>query len=145
LPRLSRVVSEEGDGVGIFKQMKDMKATAAAPGMIDQANLLSEQSSQLATTRHAAGQQATAQAREAAAAPAEGPDFEPIAGVSLDLYAEISKALAAYNDNQSQAADVAASKGVAASDWSVAVDGWNARMLSNPSVGQRFNVLYTAA
>ena len=75
----------------------------------------------------------------------QGPDFEPIAGVSLDLYVEISKALAAYNYNLSKAADVAASKGVAASDWSIAVEGWNARMLSNPSVGQRFNVLYTAA
>jgi hypothetical protein len=134
LPRLSRVASEEGDGMGIFKQMKDMKATvAAAPGMMDQANQLAEQSGQ------------APRAREAAAAPVEGPDFEPIAGVSLDLYVEISKALAAYDYNQSKAADVAASKGVAASDWSDAVDGWNARMLSNPSVGQRFNVLYTAA
>ena len=93
--------------MGIFKQMKDMKATAAAaPDIIDQANQLAEQSSQLA-----------------AAAPAEGPDFEPIAGVSLDLYVEISKALAAYNYNLSKAAGVAASKGVAASDWSVAVEG----------------------
>jgi hypothetical protein len=132
--------------MGIFKQMKDMKATvAAAPGMIDQANQLAEQSGQLAATQHAAARQAGAQAREAAAAPVEGPDFEPIAGVSLDLYVEIAKALAASDDNQSKAADVAASKGVAASDWSDAVDGWNARLLSNPSVGQRFNVLYTAA
>jgi hypothetical protein len=137
--------------MGIFKQMKEMKATvAAAPGMIDQANELAEQSGQLVATQQAGVQQAAtrqpaAPARQAAAGPAEGPDFEPIAGVTLDLYAEISKALVALNHNQSEAVDVAASKGVAASDWSTAVDGWNARMRSNPTVGQRFNVLYTAA
>jgi hypothetical protein len=127
--------------MGIFKQMKDMKATvSAAPGMIDQANQLAEQSRQLAAT-----QQGETQARQAAAAPAEGPDFEPIAGVSLELYVQISKGLAAYNYDQSKAANVAASKGVLESDWTAAVDGWNARMRSNSSVGQRFNSLYTAA
>ena len=75
----------------------------------------------------------------------QGPDFEPIAGVTLELYVAISKALAAYNYDLSKAADVAASKGVTESDWTAAVDGWNARMRSNPSVGQRFNLLYTAA
>ena len=120
--------------MGIFKQMKDMKATV--PDMIDQAN----QGRQLAATR-----QATAAAQPVAAQPAEGPDFEPIAGVSLELYAAISKSLAALNDDQPKAADVAASNGVAASDWTAAVDGWNARLRSNPSVGQRFNLLYTAA
>jgi hypothetical protein len=131
--------------MGIFKQMKDMKATvAAAPGMIDQANQLAEQSRQLAASQQAAAQQAAVQARQAAAS-AEGPDFEPIAGVSLELYVEISKGLAAVNDDQSKAADVAASKGVTESDWTTAVDGWNTRMRSNPSVGQRFNSLYTAA
>ncbi len=108
--------------MGIFKQMKDMKATvAAAPDMIDQANQLAEQSR------------------------AAGPDFEPIAGVSLELYVEISKRLAAFNYDLSKAADVAASKGVTQSEWTAAVDGWNARLRSNPSVGQRFNLLYTAA
>ncbi len=132
--------------MGIFKQMKDMKATvAAAPGMIDQANQLAEQSSQLAAAQGAAAQQATSEAPRAAAAPAVGPDFEPIAGVSLELYVEISKGLAAYNYDQSKAADVAASKGVDGSDWTAAVDGWNARLRANSTVGQRFNALYAAA
>jgi hypothetical protein len=132
--------------MGIFKQMKDMKATvAAAPGMIDQANQLAEQSRQLAATQQPAAPQAAAQDPQAASAPAEGPDFEPIAGVSLELYVEISKGLAAYNYDQSKAADVAATKGVTESDWTAAVDGWNARMRANSSVGQRFNALYTTA
>jgi hypothetical protein len=132
--------------MGIFKQMKDMKATvSAAPGMIDQANQLAEQSRQLAATQQAVTQQGETQAQRAAAAPAEGPDFEPIAGVSLELYVQISKGLAAYNYDQSKAADVAASKGFLECDWTAAVDGWNARMRSNPTVGQRFNSLYRAA
>jgi hypothetical protein len=132
--------------MGIFKEVKDLKATAAAaPGLGDQANQLAEQSRQLAATPHAAAEQAAAPARQAAPAPAQGPDFEPIAGVSLELYVEISKGLAAYNYDQSKAPDVAASKGVARSDWTAAVDGWNARMRANSSVGQRFNALYTAA
>jgi hypothetical protein len=132
--------------MGIFKQMKDMKATvAAAPGLIDQANQLAEQSKQLAATQQVSAQQAATQAQQVAAVPVQGSDFEPIAGVSLELYVEISKGLAAYNYDQSKAADVAASKGVVESDWTAAVDGWNSRMRSNPSVGQRFNSLYTAA
>jgi hypothetical protein len=127
--------------MGIFKQMKDMKATVAAtPSIIDQANRLAEQSRQPAAT-----QQAAAQPQQTAAAAAEGPDFEPIAGVSLELYVEISKGLAAFNYDQSKATDVAASKGVLEPDWTAAVDGWNARLRSNSSVGRRFNSLYTAA
>ena len=63
----------------------------------------------------------------------------------MELYVAISKGLAAYNFDVSKAVDVAASKGVTESDWTAAVDGWNARMRSNPTVGQRFNLLYTAA
>jgi hypothetical protein len=130
--------------MGIFKQMKDMKATvSAAPDVIDQADELAEQSPQVAATQQGTAQPATAQADPSSAA--EGPDFEPIAGVTLELYVAISKGLAAHNYDLTKAADVAASKGVDESAWTAAVDGWNARMRSNPSVGQRFNLLYTAA
>src|ERR1700722_6611489 len=129
--------------MGIFKQMKEMKSTAtAAPGLIDQASQLAEQTRQLAATRQGAAQQAPAQPQKPAAARAEGPDFEPIAGVSLELYVEISKGLAAYNYDQSKAADVAASKGVSGSDWTTAVDGGKARLRGNPGGGQRFHALY---
>ena len=70
-------------------------------------------------------------------------DFEPIAGVSLELYAEISKSLATVNYDQSQGPALAAAKGVSPENWQAAVDGWNARMKTNPAVGQRFNALYT--
>jgi hypothetical protein len=70
-------------------------------------------------------------------------DFAPIAGVSLDLYAEISKGLAAYDYDQSRAPEIAASKGIAAVSWDQATNGWNDRIRANPSVAQRFDALYT--
>ena len=76
-------------------------------------------------------------------ATATGPDFEPIAGVSLELYAEISKGLAAFNYDQTKAPEIAAEKGIAGPDWQTAMDGWNARMTANKAVAQRFNALYT--
>ena len=41
--------------------------------------------------------------------PAAGdPDFEPVAGVSLELYTEIAKGLAAYNYDQTKGPELAA-------------------------------------
>ena len=129
--------------MGLFKQMKDMKATVeAAPGMVSQAQQLGAQAQQMATAQQAAAQQAMAQ-QTAVAPEASGPGLEPIAGVSLELYADISRGLAAYGYDQSKAVEVAASKGVAPGDWQQAMDGWNARMRSDPSVARRFNALYT--
>lgn len=126
--------------MGLFKQMKDMKETlAAAPDMVDQAQQMAANAQQMQVQQQAAA--IAAASGEAAAA--VGPDFEPIAGVSLELYAEISKGLAAVNYDQSQAAGIAATKGVSGENWQAAMDGWNARMQTNPSVGKRFNAFYT--
>lgn len=128
--------------MGFLKQMKDLNQTVkAAPGMVDQAMQLKAQAEQMAAAQQAATQQA-AVAASAPAAPASGADLEPIAGVSLELYAEISRGLADYGYDQSKAVEIAASKGVSPSDWQAAMDGWNARM-GNPAVAQRFNALYT--
>ena len=74
-----------------------------------------------------------------------GPDFEPIAGVSLELFAEVSKGLAAYGYDQSKAVEIAASKGVSAENWQQALDGWNVRVKANPAVAQRFSAAYQAS
>ena len=67
----------------------------------------------------------------------------PIAGVSLELYAEISRGLADYNYDPAMGPTVAQSKGVSADAWQAALDGWNARMHQDPAVARRFNLLYT--
>lgn len=131
--------------MGLFKQMKDMKnVVRAAPDMVAQAQQMGAQAQEMALAQQAAAQQAAVAAQAGAQAQFEagGPDFEPIAGVSLELYAEISRELANRGNDPSQAVQVAATKGVDAASWQQAVDGWNGRMQTNPAVGQQFNKLY---
>jgi hypothetical protein len=139
--------------MGMMKRMKDMRDMVnAAPGMVAQAQDMAAQAQQMAAAQQAAAQaqMAAAQAQtgggfaQPGAAPT-GPDFEPIAGVSLEQFAAISKGVAAYNYDQSKLVEVAASKGVDALSWEDASRGWNDRIKANPAVAQRFNVLYRAA
>ena len=69
-------------------------------------------------------------------------DFDPIAGVSIELYAEISKGLAAYDYDIAKGPEVAAANGVSAESWEEAMSGWNDRIKANRAVAQRFNALY---
>jgi hypothetical protein len=133
--------------VGLFKQMKDMKKTVeAAPGMISQAQQLGAQAQEMAAAQQAAAQAQMAQAQAAQAQAMEagkaGADMEPIAGVSLEQFATISKGLAAHGYDQSKAVEVAASHGVSAENWQQAMDGWNDRIKGNPAIAQQFNKLY---
>ena len=130
--------------MGLFKQMKDMKnMVAEAPAALDQANQLAANAQVMAAQQQAAATDAAARQQAAVTAAAVGPDFDPINGVSIELYAEISRDLATVNYDQAQAPALANAKGVISSDWEAAVAGWNARMQTNPAVGQRFNALYT--
>jgi hypothetical protein len=146
---VTRKREEEEIDMGLFKQMKDAKkAIEAAPDIVSQAMQTAGQAQQLAAAQQAAAQQAMAQqamAQQMATAQpsaAAGPGYEPIAGVSLELFAQICKGLAAYGYDQSKGAAVAATKGVAPDAWQQALDGWNERIRSNPAMAQRFNVLY---
>ena len=142
--------------MGMMKRMKDAReAMAAAPGIMQQAQEMRQQAEMMGAQAQqmAAAQQAAAQARVAGAqgqfaqpgAAPTGPDFEPIAGVSLELFAAISKGVAAYNYDAAKLPEIAASKGVDAGTWDQASHGWNDRIKANPAVAQRFNVLYRAA
>jgi hypothetical protein len=129
--------------MGMFKQMKDLKKTVeAAPGLIDQSMQMADQAQQMAAAQQAAAQQQMAQQQQAMAGGAAGPDFEPIAGVSLQQFADVSKGLAAHGYDQSKAVEVAMSKGISAENWQQALDGWNARVTANPAVAQQFNAYY---
>jgi hypothetical protein len=130
--------------MGIFRQMKDMKDMVhAAPGMVAQARELGEHAQQMAAAQQAAlqAQMAQAQMAQAGAAPV-GPDFEPVAGVSLEQFAAVSKGVAAYNYDQSKLVEIAAAKGIPAHLWAAAHQGWNDRIRTNPGVARRFNQLY---
>jgi hypothetical protein len=142
--------------MGMMKRMKDMRDVVnAAPGIMQQAQEMQAQAQQMGAQaqQYAAAQQAAAQAQMAAAqgqfaqpgAAPTGPDFEPIAGVSLELFAAISKGVAAYNYDAAKLPEIAASKGVDLGSWDEAALGWNDRIKANPAVAQRFNLLYRAA
>jgi len=139
--------------MGMLKRMKDMKDMVnAAPGMVEQAQQLGAQAQQMAQAQQAAAQAQMAQAQQmgqfgglpgtqAGAAPT-GPDFDPIAGVSLEEFAAVSKGIAAYNYDQARLPEIAAARGIPAFNWDEATKGWNGRVQANPAVAQRFNQLY---
>jgi hypothetical protein len=119
----------------MFKQMKDMKKTvAAAPDLVDQAMQMSQQAQHMQAAQQAAMAQAPMGGVAASAGELTGPDAEPIAGVSLEQYAAICRAMGGVNDPS-----VATAHGVAPDAWQAAQDGWTARMQRNHAVGRQFN------
>ena len=137
--------------MGMMKRMKDMRDMVnAAPDMVAQAQQLGAQAQQMAAAQQAAVQAQLAQQQmgggfAAPGAAPTGPDFDPIAGVSLEQFAAISKGVAAFNYDQAKLPEIAESKGVPAAHWEEASRGWNDRIKANPAVAQRFNLLYRAA
>jgi len=131
--------------MGLFKSFKDMKDMAhAAPGMIDQANQMSANAQAMAAAQQQAGYQQAAAAQAAAAGtlqPQPG-GLEAIAGVSLQQYAVIVKAIAPLNYDQSALPGIAASHGIDSTSWQQAHDGWNARIQGDPAVARAFSDIY---
>lgn len=137
--------------MGLFKQMKDMKdVVAAAPGMVDQAQQMAANAQQMQAAQMQAAQMQAAQyqqaaAHQAAAAGTLGPQaggLDPIAGVSLQQYAVIVKAIAPLNYDQSALPGIAASHGIDGASWQQAHDGWNARIQGDPAVARAFSDIY---
>ena len=126
--------------MGLFKQMKDMKQmVAAAPEMMAAAQQAGAAAQQLAAAQAQQAQAAAAVASPSAPAPA---DLEPIAGVTLQVYAEVSRGLSAHGYDTAKSFDLAVARGISRDDWQAAMDGWNARMAASPAVGRAFNDAY---
>jgi len=73
--------------------------------------------------------------------------YAPIAGISLERYAELGAELDGITDPAAQIERVGA-LGISASDWEAAKDGWTARMQDISLMGQvasRYMQLYNAA
>jgi hypothetical protein len=133
--------------VGFLKKsIQDMKAmTAAAPGLIEQANQMGAQAQQMQQAQAAQAAQAQAM-MSGPTIPAGDPRLEPIAGVSLELYAAISKAAATQGADQDGLVGLALARGVdSAESWQAAYDGWNARMQGDMQLATHFGHLYQAA
>ncbi|MDO9354142.1 MAG: hypothetical protein Q7T55_10630 [Solirubrobacteraceae bacterium] len=133
--------------MGFPRQMKDMKQTVeAAPGLIGDVQALDAQAQQMGIAQQAAAQvqaEQTAAAAAAAGVSTSGPGrMEPIAGVSLQQFAVVSKGLAAHNYDVAKAPIVAAQHGISAESWETAQAGWNGRITADPSIAQAFNAAY---
>lgn len=119
--------------MNMFKSMID--TINAAPALIESANTLAAQAQTQAAVNLANQQAYGAPSAEA---------LEPIAGVSLETYAKVSKGIAAFGYDTTKLVDVAAGLGVSAADWALAQEGWGARIQADRAVGSRFNELYTS-
>jgi hypothetical protein len=130
----------------MFKDMRDMqKAGRQSLKDLPETMANAQQTVANAQAYAAAQQQMAAQQMAAtAAAPVDtsGPDFQPIEGVSLELYVSICKGIAAAGNDQSQGPALAAAHGISAAAWESASAGWPARMTQNRAIGQQFNVYY---
>jgi hypothetical protein len=125
--------------MGLFKQMKDMKTVvAAAPGMIEQAQQLQANAAQMQSAQFAAAQGAapTAAATGSAGAP------DPIAGVSLEEYARLSKTIGEQRLDEQGIEQLMSRRGYAPGTWQAAYDGWNARFKGNTALAVQFGNLY---
>ena len=132
--------------MGLFKQIKEMKDMVhAAPGMIDQANQMSGNAQAMAAAQQQQAGYQQAAASQAAAAGTLQPQpggLEAIAGVGLQQYAIIVKAIAPLNYDQSALPGIAASHGIDSASWQQAHDGWNARIQGDPAVARAFSDIY---
>jgi len=128
--------------MGVFKQIQEMeRVTHDAPARIEQAQQMAANAEALSAAHQAQVQAASL----SSSAPAVEADFAPIAAVSLELYAQISKSLATIDYDLSRSIRLAGDKGVSEENWAVAVEGWNSRMAANPAVGTKFSALYAAS
>ena len=111
--------------MGLFKSMKNVK------GMVDDAKAM----------------QADAQAMmDEANRPvaADDPMFDPIEGITLDRYAQLTAALAKQNlQGIDQVTAWVESQGVAPGTWQTVQNGWVQRMAANAQVRNRYGVLYS--
>jgi hypothetical protein len=131
----------------MFRQIKEMKAMLeGAPEMAEPALPMSARAQRLAMAQAAVWQAKAAGGTrsgyaEKGYAQAGGED-EPIAGVSLEQYAAISKHAAAFGHDPAKMAEFAAARGITELAWHTAVAGWNARLRADAAVARRFNLRY---
>jgi hypothetical protein len=77
------------------------------------------------------------EAREAAESP-----FDPVRGVSLEMFADIAKAVESRDDADLHARDLALGMGIEPNDWRLACRTWNLRISTDPAVAQQFTMRF---
>lgn len=70
--------------------------------------------------------------------------FAPVRGVTLELFADIARAVASQHDSSTRGIELAASCDISAADWLVACRTWNTRIADNPDVAKTLSGFYRA-
>lgn len=125
----------------MFKRMKDMKdVVAQTPEMIDQAQQMQAQAQQMQAQM--GGAVAGMQQGAAAVDPAL---LEPIEGISLERYAQLSKTIGTRKlTSEAQVHEFLASQGHTPEQWTAAWEGWNKRMEQDMSLSGHFSALFNS-
>jgi hypothetical protein len=117
---LGKDMLKKSVGIGLIKDVKQgSEAAKAGAEMLAQKDQMLAQAAELRAASQAGATAGAGMTMPGAGVmppvgPIDGSDLEPIAGVSLEKYVEISKGLSEYGYDQSKASLVAASKGVSA-------------------------------
>ena len=127
--------------MGFSKRMKDMKdVVAATPDMIEQAQQMQAQGQQMQAQM--GGGLAGMQQGAAAVDPAL---LEPIDGISLERYAQLSKTIGTRQlTSEAQVHEFLATQGHTPEQWTAAWEGWNKRMEQDMSLSGHFSVLFNS-
>gem|GEM_PF-6312537 len=70
------------------------------------------------------------------------PDLVPVDGVSLELFARISRELAAFRYDVGEASRIAERHGVAPATWQLAATTWAQRLRANSVVAEAFRTTF---
>lgn len=117
--------------MGLFKNLKDT---------MDNASALAGQAGQMQQNAYAA------QAAPHQPVDLNDPIWQPIEGITLDKYAQLTAAMGRQNlGTPDQVQAWLEAQGVKAGTWAEVESGWVNRMATNEVVRTRYGVLYTQA
>jgi len=132
--------------MGVFKQIKDMKnVVAQAPGMVEQAQKMAQQAQQMQAAQMQAAQMQAAQMGATPGGSVDPALLAPIAGISLERYAQLAKSIGERKLDQAGVESFVKLQGHSPEDWQAAYDGWNARFKGNMPLSVHFGNLYQQA
>lgn len=128
--------------MGLFKGLRDMKdMVEAAPATIEAA----QQAGAAAQAYGATAQMAGMGAMPGALDPND-PALAPIAGIDINRYAQLSKAIGHFQLKTGEQIDqYMTSQGVTPEAWQAAYDGWTERMKGNMPLAVHYGQLYNTA
>ena len=130
--------------MGLFKGAKDANdAAAGAGGLMDQAQQMQAQAMQ--AMQGAGGMNAAVAGMQQGSAAVDPALLEPIDGISLERYAQLSKTIGSRQlTSEAQVHAFLAEQGHTPEQWQAAWEGWNARMKADMGLSGHFSALFNS-